>query len=80
MNAPEQVPPASRWGDAPASRVPGWVYTDPAVFGEEMERFFYRGHWCYVGLECEIPEVGNFKRTVVGERSVIMVRDKEGGI
>jgi salicylate 5-hydroxylase large subunit len=37
----------------------------------ELERFFYRNdHWSYVGLEAEIPKPGDFKRTVVGERSV----------
>jgi salicylate 5-hydroxylase large subunit len=46
----------------------------------ELERFFYRQHWCYVGLEAEIPEPGDFKRTVVGERSVIMVRDADGRV
>jgi salicylate 5-hydroxylase large subunit len=73
MNAIEQ-----RWGAEPTSRVPGWAYTDEAVYRQELERFFYRGHWCYVGLECEVPEPGNFKRTVVGERSVILVRDADG--
>ncbi len=87
MNAPDQLHtdpgqtpgdrPSSRWGAQPDSRVPGWVYTDPGIFQEELERFFYRSHWCYVGLDCEIPEPGNFKRTVVGERSVIMVRDHD---
>jgi salicylate 5-hydroxylase large subunit len=67
---------APAWGDAANSRAPGWVYTDEAVFREELQRFFYRGHWCYVGLECEVPHAGDFKRTVVGERSVIMVRDR----
>lgn len=70
--------PTPEWGEAPISRVPGWAYTDEAVYQRELERFFYRGHWCYVGLECEVPEPGNFKRTVVGERSVILVRDNEG--
>jgi salicylate 5-hydroxylase large subunit len=62
------------WGDAPTSRAPGWVYTDAALYREELERLFYRGHWCYVGLECEVPNKGDFKRTSVGERRVIMVR------
>jgi salicylate 5-hydroxylase large subunit len=69
---------AMTWGPAPTSRVPGWAYTDRTVYEREMERFFYRGHWRYVGLECEVPEPGNFKRTVVGERSVILVRDADG--
>lgn len=79
MNAPEPIAPATGWGPA-TSRVPGWVYTDPEVYREELERFFYRGHWCYVGLECEVPNPGDFKRTRVGERSVILVRDRGGEV
>jgi salicylate 5-hydroxylase large subunit len=71
---------SSDWGDAPVSRVPGFVYADEAIYREELERFFYRGNWCYVGLECEIPNEGDFKRTKVGERSVIMVRDAGGEV
>jgi salicylate 5-hydroxylase large subunit len=67
-----------RWGSQPTSRVPGWAYTDEAVYQRELERFFYRGHWCYVGLACEVPGPGDFKRTVIGERSVILVRDAAG--
>ncbi|WP_295639090.1 aromatic ring-hydroxylating dioxygenase subunit alpha [uncultured Methylibium sp.] len=87
MNAPNEMPlrfePAAarrEWGDAPTSRAPGWVYTDPEVYREELERFFYRGHWAYVGLECEVPGPGDFKRTSIGERSVILVRGKDGAL
>ena len=68
------------WGESPISRAPGWIYTDAEIYSRELERFFYRGHWCYVGLECEVPETGDFKRTAVGERSVIMVRGVGGEI
>ncbi len=78
MNAAIPIVPASAWGDAPTSRAPGWVYTDADIYRQELEKLFYRGHWCYVGLECEVPETGDFKRTVVGERSVIMVRGPAG--
>jgi salicylate 5-hydroxylase large subunit len=74
MNARHESP----WGSAATSRVPGWAYTREDIYREELERFFYSGHWCYVGLECEVPEPGDFKRTVVGERSVILVRDAAG--
>jgi len=63
-----------------SSRIPFSVYTDDQVYQRELERLFYRGHWCYVGLEAEVPNAGDFKRTVVGERSVIMVRGNEGEI
>ena len=69
-----------RWESSGSSRIPFWAYTDDAVYQRELERFFYNGHWCYVGLEAEIPNPGDFKRTKVGERSVIMIRDKEGAI
>ncbi len=62
------------------SRIPFRIYTDPAIYQQELQRFFYEKHWCYVGLEAEIPEPGDFKRTVVGERSVIMVRAADGQV
>ena len=68
------------WEGGGTSRIPFAVYTDEALHRKELERFFYQGHWCYVGLEVEIPSPGDFKRTVIGERSVIMVRGSEAEI
>lgn len=73
-------PQQTHWEDKGTSRIPFMAYTQGDQHRRELERFFYRGHWCYVGLEAEIPNIGDFKRTVVGERSVIMVRDAEGVI
>lgn len=83
MNAPESAIHAAVAPRAPfdaVSRVPAWVYTDPAVYAQEIERFFHRGHWCYVGLEAEVPKPGDFKRSVVGERSVILTRALDGSL
>ena len=68
------------WEDDGSSRIPFASYTSDALHRRELERFFYAKHWCYVGLEAEIPNPGDFKRTAVGERSVILVRDEGGGI
>lgn len=73
-------PAQARWEGPGTSRVPFKVYTDEALHRKELERFFYQKHWCYVGLEAEIPNAGDFKRTAIGERSVVMVRDAEGAI
>lgn len=62
------------------SRIPYWIYTDPEVYRQEQERIFGGPVWSYVGLEAEIPGPGDFRRTHVGDRSVILVRDKEGGV
>jgi salicylate 5-hydroxylase large subunit len=69
-----------KWEFDGTSRIPFEVYTNDELHQVELERFFYRRHWCYVGLEVEVPNNGDFVRTVIGERSVIMVRDQAGEI
>ena len=76
----QTFPAQPRWELPGTSRIPFLAYTSEELYKRELERFFYKGHWCYVGLEAEVPKPGDFKRTVVGERSVIMVRDADGGI
>ena len=73
-------PEAIRWESEDTSRIPFQAYTDEKIYRQELDRFFYQGHWSYVGLEAEIPESGDFKRTNIGERSVLMVRDKDDSI
>lgn len=70
----------SPWKDGGSSRIPSPVYTSPEIYQRELERIFYGRHWSYVGLEIEVPEAGSFKRTSVGERSVIMIRNRRGEI
>lgn len=62
------------WPADADGRVPYWVYADPDVYQAELEKIWYGPHWLYVGLECEIPNVGDFKTTTLGERPVVMVR------
>jgi salicylate 5-hydroxylase large subunit len=71
---------AIRWERADASRVPFALYTGADGHKKELERFFYRGHWNYVGLEAEVPNVGDFRRSKIGERSVIMTRSADGEV
>ena len=71
-------PQKIHWETDGTSRIPFMAYTEADQHRKELERLFYRKHWCYVGLEAEIPNPGDFKRTVIGERSVLMVRDTDG--
>jgi salicylate 5-hydroxylase large subunit len=68
------------WVGDSNSRVPYWLYADPAIYARELERIFYGRHWCYVGLEAELPEPKSFKTTFIGERAVIVTRDRHGEI
>ncbi len=78
VNNPEVFQPAHVWGNEGSSRIPFWAYTDDAIYKKELDRLFYKGHWSYIGLEAEVPNPGDFKRTVIGERSVVMTRDMDG--
>ena len=80
MTTTSVFPKDPTWDGEGTSRIPFWAYTRDDLYKKELDKFFYNGHWCYVGLEAEIPNPGDFRRTVVGERSVIMVRDPDGGI
>jgi len=77
---PPVFPDTIRWESDKTSRIPFMAYTSEELHRKELERFFYRSHWCYVGLEAEIPNPGDFKRTAIGERSVILTRDAQGAI
>ena len=77
MNAPLlSTAELSRWNDAGSSRIPFWAYTDAQLYQRELEKIFYGPHWCYVGLDIEILNTGDFKLSHVGERQVLMVRDR----
>jgi len=79
-DATRVFPRDPHWRAPDSSRVPFWAYTRDDLYREELERFFYKGHWCYIGLEAEVPNPGDFRRSAVGERSVILVRDMDGAI
>ncbi|MBV7486703.1 aromatic ring-hydroxylating dioxygenase subunit alpha [Bordetella sp. BOR01] len=69
-----------RWPAEGCTRVPNWVYSDPDIFQKEMDLFFAGDTWSYVGLECEVPQVGSYRRQWIGTRPVIMVRGKDGQV
>jgi salicylate 5-hydroxylase large subunit len=73
---PDQI----HWEANGTHRIPFLAYTSEELYRRELERFFYKNHWCYVGLEAEIPNPGDYKRTAIGERSVILSRDLKGEI
>jgi phenylpropionate dioxygenase-like ring-hydroxylating dioxygenase large terminal subunit len=52
------------------------LYTDPAIFEQEMDRIF-RNTWVWVAHESEVAEPGSFKTHFVGREPVIVVRDRK---
>jgi phenylpropionate dioxygenase-like ring-hydroxylating dioxygenase large terminal subunit len=60
-------------------RVHRSVFTDPAIFEDEMTRIF-GSTWIYLLHESEIPEPFDFKTRRVGRRPVIVTRSGDGEI
>jgi phenylpropionate dioxygenase-like ring-hydroxylating dioxygenase large terminal subunit len=58
-------------------RVHGSIYTDPAIFEEEMDRIFHRS-WVFVGHEGELPESGDYRTCRLGRQPVLFVRGDDG--
>jgi salicylate 5-hydroxylase large subunit len=68
------------WPREDSSRVPLWVYTDRENYQRELDRIFYGPFWHFVGVDTEVKNVGDFKRAMIGERTVIMTRADDGSI
>ena len=75
MPQPAARPPMERLLQDPW--VHGSLYTDPAIFQEELEKIWYRT-WVYVGHESEVPTPDEFVMKSIGPQPVIMVRDSQG--
>jgi anthranilate 1,2-dioxygenase large subunit len=62
------------------SRVPYKVFSSQAVFEREQARIFRGPTWNFVALEAEIPNVGDFKSTFVGDTPVVVTRTENGEV
>jgi salicylate 5-hydroxylase large subunit len=71
---------AKQWPTTGGTTIPYWVYTDPHVYKTELDRIWYGDHWLYAGLEAELPSVGSYRTTTLGERSVIVLRSSRDEI
>jgi len=66
------------WPEQEYDRVPYRLYTDRKLFDVEMQRIFGEKSWSYAGLSCELAEPGAYKTTMIGDRSVVVCRNRDG--
>ena len=76
---PGQAPAELHWPDDPAE-IPDWIYTDRRIYDLEQQRVFGGRIWNYVGLECELPNPGDFIRSYMGAIPVVVARDEDGAV
>jgi anthranilate 1,2-dioxygenase large subunit len=77
---PEDLDGRYEWPAEGLIRIPDWVYTSDEIYRREVERIFHGPCWNYVGLECEIPRPGDYKRSHVGPTPVVVSRAADGTI
>ena len=68
------------WPADDYSRVPYRVFTDPDIYEREQGRIFRGPTWSYLGLENEIPDLGDFKTSFLGETPVVICRSGTGAV
>ena len=76
-HAANELSPDLHW-PADDTHIPDWIYTDQRVYDLEQERIFLGRHWNFVGLECEVPEPGDYIRSFVGAIPVVVTKDENG--
>ena len=69
---------AAIWPRLDYSRVPYRIYHDPEAYQREQERIFRGPTWNFLGLEAEVPNLGDFRTTYVGDTPIIVNRDASG--
>ena len=72
--------PTIDWPSNDYSRVPYVVYHDAEIFEQEREKIFAGPTWSYLALECELPQPGDFKTTVMGDIPILVSRDRGGAV
>ncbi|HEX9396201.1 MAG TPA: Rieske 2Fe-2S domain-containing protein [Burkholderiales bacterium] len=60
-------------------RVRKEVYTDAAIFEEEMARI-HESVWIYVGHDSQVPKAGDYYTAQVGRQPMILVRGANGKV
>lgn len=67
-------------GDAAlSSALPGFLYSDPAVFEAEKQAIFYSS-WQLIAHQSELPEPGDFVCASIVDEPVFIIRQRDGGV
>jgi len=74
------MPEGVQWPGDGLTDVPYEVYVNADQYALENERVFKGPTWNYLCLDVEIPEPGDFVVSGIGEMTIIVVRNLDGGV
>ena len=71
----------SRWSNRVLEdRVHRTLYTDPAVFEEEIVKVFGGQSWVYLAHESQLPKPHSYLSVRMGQRPLLLTRDRNGAL
>jgi len=79
MDQPVRDLPTGTWA-AGLTRVPYWVYRDPALARDEQVRLFEGPAWHFLCLEVDVAEPGDYRTTMMGAMPVVVARTEDGAV
>src|ERR1700742_1810190 len=65
--------------DLASGQISREIFVNDEIYAQEQERIFARS-WLFIGHESQIPNAGDFFVSRMGEESVILCRDRAGGV
>lgn len=65
------------WPKPDFTAVPYEVFCDADLFSLENEKIFRGPTWHYLGLECEVPDAGDFTTGYIGQTPYVLSRSRD---
>jgi anthranilate 1,2-dioxygenase large subunit/terephthalate 1,2-dioxygenase oxygenase component alpha subunit len=65
------------WPAEGVHRIPYELYTDESLYEREQAELFKGPIWNYLGLDIDVPNIGDYRTTAVGDTPVVLVRSGE---
>lgn len=79
-NEPFLVTPPCEWARDQVTRIPFWLFQREDVYAREQQRIFKGDSWSYLCCAAELPDIGDFVSTRVGDQPVLVTRGSDGEI
>ena len=80
IHTAEDLSTPFKWPADGVARVPYRLFSDEEIYALEQQRIFKGPVWHYLCLEIEIPELGDYKTTHVGDTPVVVTRGEGGAV
>ena len=71
--------PTGAWPSG-LTRIPYWIYRDAEVARDEQTRVFEGPGGHFLCLEIDVPNVGDYRTTMIGAMPVVVSRAEDGAI